>query len=796
MTCQKLISFGLRILVILAIVALATACDSPEQREAKYLERGKRLFETGNLTKAQIEFRNALQINPKGVDGLYYLALIDGDKGDIRKAYAKFMEVLIRDQDHVGVLIKLGQYSFLANRLDEALDRANTVLDLEHDNAEAHALRAAVFLRRNELARAQEAAERALAIDPANVRAASALAGILKVQGRMPRAIQVLDRTLELRPKERGLRLVKAQLHLERGEFPEVERIYRELILIRPDELAYRKDLARLLVERGRDDDAEKLLRDTVNEFPDKVEPKLLLANHLIMYRGSETAERVLLDFVAQTPEEYELRFYLARVYARHKEHEKARELYLSIIEDAGLEPAGLNARSFLAELYYKLGDREAATRTITEVLQEDPQNNAVLMLRGRIGLVERDYEAAVIDFRSVLRNEPDSKQATRLLAQAHLAAGETELAVASLQSLLELDPRDYVARQKLAGLLAGSERLDADLTALGQSTSDLSVLRSTAEILIRRKSWAEAEAVARRIAAHADGQALGHKILGDVFRATARYEDALSHYHEALKLEPRWPALLRSAAMAYNSAGQTEKGVQFLEELAAEQPDNAAAYNALGEIFLREQKDLEVTEYAFRAALERQPSWPLPYLNLARLFASSGRHDQAIEVLREGLARNPIHKGLALALGEAYQMARDYAATIHIYEQMLDSGARDLILTNNLAALIADFKYKDEVRLKLALRLAEPFGSSSDPVLLDTLGWVHYRAGNNDAALRYLEQAARAGPATPQRRYHLGMVYLRGGQIDSARQELEAAVAAGTHYPGVEAARGVLQGL
>ena len=45
--------------LVLAAVLLA-ACDGPEQREAAHFQRGQAFFESGNYSKARLEFRNVL----------------------------------------------------------------------------------------------------------------------------------------------------------------------------------------------------------------------------------------------------------------------------------------------------------------------------------------------------------------------------------------------------------------------------------------------------------------------------------------------------------------------------------------------------------------------------------------------------------------------------------------------------------------------------------------------------------------------------------------------------------------
>jgi len=59
-----------------------------------------------------------------------------------------------------------------------------------------------------------------------------------------------------------------------------------------------------------------------------------------------------------------------------------------------------------------------------------------------------------------------------------------------------------------------------------------------------------------------------------------------------------------------------------------------------------------------------------------------------------------------------------------------------------------------------------------------DTHGWVLYKLGRYDEALRELRLAVQTAPDTPDLRYHLAAVYAKLGRKDDALVELEKALA------------------
>ena len=64
---------------------------------------------------------------------------------------------------------------------------------------------------------------------------------------------------------------------------------------------------------------------------------------------------------------------------------------------------------------------------------------------------------------------------------------------------------------------------------------------------------------------------------------------------------------------------------------------------------------------------------------------------------------------------------------------------------------------------------------SPGEPFITDSLGWVEYRLGNRDEAIRLLRDAYQARP-DPEIAAHLGEVLWGAGQRDEARRVLREA--------------------
>ncbi len=90
-----------RLTKILAIclIAMLTACA--EEDPQQYIQEGKALLDKGDMEGAQLQFKNALQVNPKLAEAYYGLALIAEKKQDFLAMGKNLLEVVALDPNHV-----------------------------------------------------------------------------------------------------------------------------------------------------------------------------------------------------------------------------------------------------------------------------------------------------------------------------------------------------------------------------------------------------------------------------------------------------------------------------------------------------------------------------------------------------------------------------------------------------------------------------------------------------------------------------------------------------------------------
>jgi tetratricopeptide (TPR) repeat protein len=775
-------------------------CDGAEEREAAYFERGKTLFEEGNLIKARIEFKNARQINPLNTEALYYLGLIAEKEKNFKAAFGAFRKVVQQEPKHLGGNIRYGRYLLLGGKTDEAIARAEAILQIDPDNAEGHALRGAVYLQKGNISEARIDALAARKADPSSETGLTLLVGVLQKEGKSDEAVAVLRKGIEVDAKNVSLWRVLVELHRLRGDIENARTAHETIIKLEPAVHQHRVNLARLLIGADRKDAAEQVLRQGISEFPNDPAPKQIFVEFLISRSSMAVAETEIKAFIASEPKNNEFRFALARLYAKHRKFDSA-ESVLKEVEGGESQPDTLKAKTTLARFRLREGDVDAARELVKSVLTADPANGNALTTQARLFLRDGNDVDAIANLRKVLRDNPNSAEAHRLLAEAHLRAGEFDLAADSLRKALIHEPGHDASRLQLVRIYTRQKNYDQALDLLEQAIirtpNSLALHAHKVEILIAKRDVRRAFDTAKKLQARSAkvNSPLGDYALGRAHQAAGRHDQAAKAFERALVAAPKSQGALRGFVGSKLAQKRTEEAITYLEGIREDASEHVFALNMLGGLY-SSQKLHEKAEKAFLQASEKRPEWRAPYINLGRLMLARQEPARAVTFLKKGLTKLPDDAVLQFSLGNAHLAAKDYDAALAAYEAVLAKQPNNKMAANNVAAIIADHKYSDAKSLGRALQLAQAQRDSKIPYFLDTLGWVHYRRGDFNLAIVFLKQAVDALPTHAYMNYHLAMAYHKNGDQDSARTHLEKAVTKGASYPELDKARELLKSM
>ncbi|MBV9892221.1 MAG: tetratricopeptide repeat protein, partial [Rhizobacter sp.] len=210
-------------------------------------------------------------------------------------------------------------------------------------------------------------------------------------------------------------------------------------------------------------------------------------------------------------------------------------------------------------------------------------------------------------------------------------------------------------------------------------------------------------------------------------YAGAERWLARVDNPQRALEVQSRRASLLARQ-------GKIKEARELIRRVPEQSSGDARAKLLAETELLREHKLYADAEQVMAQANKQFPDDTDLLYEQAMLDEKLDRVDEMERLLRRVIAIKPDHQHAYNALG--YSLAE---------RNMRLNEARDLI--------------------KKALDL-----SPGEPSITDSMGWVEYRLGNRDAAIRYLSEAYQARP-DPEIAAHLGEVLWSAGRAEEARR-------------------------
>lgn len=482
----------------------------------------------------------------------------------------------------------------------------------------------------------------------------------------------------------------------------------------------------------------------------------------------------------------------LARV-AAGRTNEAVAPLTAALEADADLKVA----RVTLARLAMQHGDHAEADELLAPLARRDDPHIVRLRVRVLEHRGELDEALALLDRH--LARERDVELILHK-AQLQMRAGEAQRAERALLDALNAHPED---ERIYAALLDIYDPGDGEAPAIDNAQVQYQRLvrrllgtmpESRLGRLVRvnlmsaRREFDQAERLLREML---EAEPLDIEVLEELIRLYMRSnqpDEAATLIEEKVEANPHRQDLLILAMRLYRETEDTDAALAMGERLLALEPTDIDLVSVLTSLFIwgeRPEKATQAIEHALAADVVRQPA-ELASL-LARSMRQEGRGEEAAERLvdlAEQFERHApdIHCELALLLEAMDEGERAEAVLVETLEAHPDHPRAN----NALGYTWAD-RDRNLERAKAMIEIAVEAEPDS-AAYLDSLGWVHYKLGNFEEAVEWLERSRQAnGGEHPVILDHLGDAYYRLDDHDRARRYWSRASRRLSTIPSVE---------
>lgn len=803
MTSVRAMRLPIAHLVALVILLALAGCGSSHSRFLSHMERGKQYLAAGNLDKANIEFRNALQIEHQNVDAFYFSGRVAERRNNINEAIGFYQAALDAQPDETRARASLAKVFLLGGATQRALEVISPGLLSHPDDPDLLAARAVARHALRDDPDARVDAERAVKVAPTNENAVGVLAALALKSGDSTRAISLVSEAVAKAPSSIELRQILASVYLASQQPRDAEEQMRGIIALEPNELTPRLALAAHFAKEQQLDEAQKVLEEAVRDLPGTDGAKLALVDFTVTWRSGEQGEKTLRDFLAREPNDEDLRLALGMLLQRAGATQDAVTTYRDVIHRDGTGSKGLAARDRIAAIEMSQGHEEAAKKLVDEVLAQSARDDDALIMRSNIELAHNDATNAVADLRSVLHDQPKSAVLQRALARAYLAKGEPALAEEALRSALDAAPRDIAVKVELAQFLTATDR-DLQAVKMLEETvhsapDDSQAREALVHAYIAERDWSAARTAAEELKRLRPDSAEGYYLAGLVAHDEKRLDDSERNLERALELRPAGRDILAALTRFTLEQGRNSQAIARLVQSLEHDPNNAQLLDLLGETYLQ-SKDLAHATQTLNKAVAADPASWVAQRDLAQVRLAANDTSGAIATYQTALRNAPTEPQVVTELASLYEKVGRVDDAIACYEtfykrESAQGGGAQQLAANNLAMLLVTYK-ADRVSLDRARSLTAGFATSGNASFLDTMGWVRFKSKEYREAVISLERAADRSPDSKVIRYHLGMAQLRLGERENARTNLESALSGAGNFSGAEEARSALAAL
>jgi tetratricopeptide (TPR) repeat protein len=802
----------LRILptLLLACLLLGAGC-SRGQRTTRILAAVDRHLAAGDLSAAEIECRNLLQLDATHAGALRRLGLIYWDQGREHRAVPILRSALKLDPSDTGARVRLARFRLACGDHAGAMEEATAVLRRDPADADAPIILA--------LAAAPEADAQRRARDllhglPATASAPVLVAlGLIDLRGgRTAAAEAAFHHALRSDPRFAPARDALGLLHWGRGDRAGAEAAFREAAETGPPYSPHRERLTRFLLMNGKPEEALGLASGATARTPDHLPSWIVRAECASATRDLAGAEAHLKEALRRDPAHPAALSASARLALARGDPagavatlERLRALH------PGLPQAGYE----LALASLAAGDTNRAVSLLDEVIQAAPALREAALARAELGLRRGDPAAAAEVLEPLLRDQPDLPAARALLAAARWRQGRSDEALAlcleierampaspqapflhgvilagrgsigearaSLERALTLAPGDHAIVEQIVELELAARRPDSARRLLEAELARMPPRLEPALLLARVHALSgDTEAADTVLSAaaqrHADS-AVAHYALALLRRTTKGGGNALAPARRALELQPRSVAAALLVAELEEARGDSSAARAAYGTVLALRPDEPAALTALPRLLLASPADLERALTLAERARGLRPDAPEAAGVLGTVLNRRGDTARALPLLRQATAGLPHDAALHAELARALLLRGDEAAAQSAYQRTLELGSqpeRDREARDVLAvlALPADAAPPAAEPL-LTRRLA---AGKDDPATRIRLASILLRRGETTPALQQAEAALALTPAHPVAALLAARISAERGQAARAIGILKAA--------------------
>ncbi len=266
---------------------------------------------------------------------------------------------------------------------------------------------------------------------------------------------------------------------------------------------------------------------------------------------------------------------------------------------------------------------------------------------------------------------------------------------------------------------------------------------------------------------------AQAHNNLGNALKTQERTAEATWHYKRALELDPGLVEAYNNLGGIFSEMGNTEEALEHYSQAAQINPQSAVVFNNLGNILQKQHNIDEAVKY-FQQALKMDPYFAPAHYNLANFLMKKGDTQAAMKHYREAIRVQPNYMEAHNNLGKALVEEGKIEEGILYYKKALSFDPNSAVVYYNLGkAFTRKGDRKQEIDSYRQAIAAQP------DFILAHYNLAHALLAEKDIlnAQKHYQKILKINPSHTGARVNIGSIYEQEGNLTVAIEHYQAAV-------------------
>ena len=777
------------LLLAFSLLALV-ACESADLRAEKHYQAAIKFLEAGDTPRAIIEFKNVFKLNGQHKEARLAYAILQRERGETGEASSQFLRLVEEYPKNFTGRLALAEMALETAQWNEVDRHIQVAAEIDPENllvrsimANLEYYNAAIDKNGSDIEAAVTRATQLISADPTLISSHRLIIGDSINRRDWRKSLAAINSALTTNPEARDLYSLKLGVLVQLNDKIGVENHLMSEVKKDPENQEKLAQLVQWYISEKEYSKAESFLRDIVKASEKPHIAQVDLIKFIADTRGLEEAKLEVIKLIAENPEHHFLFSSIKSTldYQTGLQDKAITDLEALLKDEPNSEEAD-NIKIALSRMFTEQNNPVGARALVEEVLATSPNHLEAVKSKAAWLIKDDDTTAAIASLRTSLGQYPNNASLLTLMAQAHQREGNRDLMSEMLALAVEASNSAPAESLRYARHLNGvgktSPAESVLLTSRRIYPENLDILILLTEIYASAEDWGSASEMIGDISkiGTVQSKAVAEELTSKTLAAQNRESELLAFLGQlSTNGESNQNQVELAIIQSYLNRDSADQALAHISSIEEKSEDLQFWNFVKVKIFASESRfddAIKILDELIDSGYDQSDV----FVELYKVYLATGNTQQATKTIDAAIKVNPDSQNLKWFKAGDLEKQKDFDGAIAVYEAMYSVNSESPIIANNLASLLSSYR-DDQDSLNRAFIIARRFKDSPSAPAQDTYGWIAYRLGNFQDALKPLETARAALPENADIAFHLGMTYAALENNQQALSHLKSAL-------------------